>query len=178
MGLPIVLHEDGGPWGVGKSANVVSFSSLLGRGSELECKFPIATCVAVTGEPGHDSVFWQTFFGDLDNLAKGLDQHGNPVAADGAIKWGAVNIFGKADMEVECLKWGLSSYNAAEEVCAWCLANRTTRPFTDLKPTAAWVPSADNMPNEFFVPGCSRMNMQSRMRSSSANTMSDWTRCM
>ena len=85
MGLPIVLHEDGGPYGVGKTTNIVSFSSLLGRGSELECKFPIATCMQVTGEPEHDSVVWQHLFGDFDNLAECLDQHGNPVAADGAI---------------------------------------------------------------------------------------------
>ena len=68
--------------------------------TKLMIEFVIATCMQVTGEPGHDSVFRQHLFGDFDNLAECLDQHGNPVAADGAIRWGGVNIFGKADMEV------------------------------------------------------------------------------
>jgi hypothetical protein len=61
-------------------------------------------------------------------------------------------MWGKADLEQD-VHWGMPSYNAADTVCGNCGANRTDRPFTDLRPDAAWRPGED-MPNPDFIDMC------------------------
>ena len=40
--LPLALHEDAGPYVKRRSANVLSFSSVLGVGPEIDCKWLVA----------------------------------------------------------------------------------------------------------------------------------------
>ena len=56
-------------------------------------------------------------------------------------------LFSEADLEQDTVCWGLVSYNAAAECCGWCLANRSSRPVTDMSHDAEWRPT-ENMTNE------------------------------
>ena len=47
-------------------------------------------------------------------------------------------VFGFADLEQECVKWGLTSWTSSEEVCGICLADRTGRAYTDFRDDAGW----------------------------------------
>ena len=42
-------------------------------------------------------------------------------------------LFAKADEDCRSNDWGLPHYSAKDEVCSECLANRSTRPYTDLQ---------------------------------------------
>ena len=55
---------------------------------------------------------------------------------DGSI-WCFCLLLAKGDEECHCQDWGLPHYNSAEP-CSECLGNRTDKPFTDLRATAAW----------------------------------------
>ena len=59
---------------------------------------------------------------------------------DGEI-WTGIMLFGKADMEAATVSLGLRSYNAGDEVCGYCKANRSNRAYTDLQESAAWRPT-------------------------------------
>ena len=52
--------------------------------------------------------------------------------------------FAKADEECQCQAWGLPHYNS-NEPCSECLANRTDKPFADLKVTTAWRSTAPSL---------------------------------
>ena len=48
--------------------------------------------------------------------------------------------------------WGLPGYGHAIDVCGCCLANRSSRPYTDCRPSALWrSTSLASMPQEFFT---------------------------
>ena len=80
---------------------------------------------------------WDLILGDLLALGSGMVD-GVEVAKDpdGTV-WSFCLLFAKGDEEVHCNEWGLPHYNGAE-VCSECLANRDDRPYTDLRPSAAW----------------------------------------
>ena len=79
---------------------------------------------------------------DLGELEAGYFSDGTPIArdADGTL-WTSYMLFGKSDMEVSTVQWGVTSYNAAEEMCGSCDANRTDKPFTNLRENSEWRPS-------------------------------------
>ena len=108
--LPISLHEDAGPFSKRKSYTVYSFGSVLGVGSEQQCKFPIATEVKVPR--ACDVQFWRCLLADVDLCARDGFAH-----VDG-IQWRACLIFGKADLEVCAVTWGAPHYGAGNEICA------------------------------------------------------------
>ena len=84
-------------------------------------------------------------------LATGRDSNGDVMfPADGDECWTFPMVFGKSDMEVMCLAWGLDSYASAVEICGWCLANRNTLPHTDCRHNAAWRANSP-LPNEIFM---------------------------
>ena len=89
-------------------------------------------------DPATQQAGWDFFLGDLEELAGGIDPDGVPFAEDndGTI-WSGCPLFGKPDCE-QLVAWGGQSYNSADEVCSWCLANRTDRPYTDNLASAAW----------------------------------------
>lgn len=84
--LPCVLHEDAGPYGLGKgrSCSIVSWSVLTGRGSDVQTKFVHHTELKSTSNGLTSSqASWDRFFSDFDALAFGLDpETGEPIAVD------------------------------------------------------------------------------------------------
>ena len=98
---------------------------------------------------------WQQFFENMDCLARGVDENGSPIYIDSeGNTWSGILLFSFGDLEQLCVQYGLSSYGDADQICGWCDANRTDRPFTNLQEFAEWRPS-ENMTDdvlEFF--GC------------------------
>ena len=68
--LPLVIHEDAGPYSKQWGTNIHCWSSLLGRGSELETKFVISSHISLS-QAGYDPAAWQQFLDDLDLLEEG-----------------------------------------------------------------------------------------------------------
>ena len=139
--IPVVFHEDAGPFSKTASTNCGSFSSLLGVGGEKLTKFLIYSHVTATIIENQKENGFQHLLADFENLAVGIVD-GRPVAqdADGTI-WCFLFLFSKADEEKRCVGWGLPSYNSINDVCPDCLADRNFRPFTDLQESAKWRPS-------------------------------------
>ena len=148
--VPLRLHEDAGPFSLGGSVNVLSWSPILGKGTELESKFVYAHYIKEAGEVP-DEVAWQTFEQDLEMLAACMLADGTPIVDSGDLEWRGVMIFGGADLEVQCLSWGLPSYNEPiSDSCGWCLGDRVNRPTNDLRQQALWRPT-ELMSNELFM---------------------------
>ena len=91
-----------------------------------------------------DSDGWKAILDDFDKLADCFS-----VDVDGE-NWNLVLIFATGDLEQLCMKWGLKSYNGPIELCGFCLANRTSRTYTDLQEDAGWRPT-ENMSNEVIA---------------------------
>ena len=47
-------------------------------------------------------------------------------------------MFGKADSEQHSVGWGCVSFNAAQELCIYCPANRSDKPYVDAQASAKW----------------------------------------
>ena len=146
--IPLVIHEDAGPYAKGKSMNIINFSSLLANGAEHDTKLCIATHVK---DPEHADVknievFWRELIKDFEELANGTSE----IHFRNGDKWTAILLFGKGDMEMRVVTWGLPGWKDVDEICPSCLANRTTRPYTDNGPNAGWRRTIAQ-PNEFFL---------------------------
>ena len=142
--IPIVLHEDAGPYSKRHSTIVVSWSALLGIGTELECKVVHHTLVKDKDQRWVGEPAWVILFSDLELLADGHGLHSEgPVARDedGTI-WKCVLLFGKGDVE-QLVHWGHRSYNAKSHICSSCDCDRADMPWTDLRTTASWRKTAD-----------------------------------
>jgi len=154
--VPMAIHEDAGPYTKRKSMNVISVSSLLGVGTERKTKFPFAAHTKLAGtrvptdDPAHALLIQSLGF-----LAAGVvpvpspvrvppeppwepnslneELAGKPIMGN----WSGISLFGKVDMEAATVGWGFPSYNAVE-MCGWCRANRTDKPFTNLLDNAEW----------------------------------------
>ena len=148
--VPLRLHEGAGPFSKGGSVNVISWSPLRGRGIELESKYVYCTHIKEAGE-GPDESAWQGFIDNLDALAHGMLPDGTPLAGADGVVWSGLMLFGGADLEVECLSWGLASYNEVDtDCCGWCLGDRRHRPLNDLRRKAKWRPT-QHMSNLMFM---------------------------
>ena len=144
--LPLTIHEDAGPYAKNRSVVEVSWASILGRGRDIECKFVAFThlkenkSVTATREPNRA---WRRFIDSLVLLETGIypegsARHNEPIAQDAnGVIWKAIVLFGKSDGEQQ-IAWGLPGHTSSDEMCGFCLANRTTRPYTCLKPEATW----------------------------------------
>ena len=135
----------------------VQWGSLLGQGSDIDtiCLSFSYIKTAGSGSRGLKPV-WKKFINSLHDLYLGVDpESGEPLAFDveSGGSWKAIMLFGKSDLE-QSMTWGLVSYNSPDDNCPDCNANRSDKPFTDLKPNAAWVPTAVNMTNEVFLSRC------------------------
>lgn len=127
--IPLTVHEDAGPYAKKKSCNVISFSSLLGEGSEKLRQWPIASYIKAGPSTSEQiDALWVPLLADFRSLVE--DRICGP--------WRFILMFAKADLENRSNAWGLPHYNSADQPCAECLANRTTMPFTDLRASAAW----------------------------------------
>ena len=122
--VPLVLFDDAGPVSKANSTWCRVWYSLLGKGGERESRYLIAS--GLKDEPGEDKS-WATVLASFEQLAA-------PVAPG---TWGGILLFVGADMEYACNVLGLPHYNGTE-VCAFCRANSTTRPFNNFHAAAAW----------------------------------------
>ena len=150
--LPCCVHQDAGPFSKTKSCDNVSFSSLLGDGDEKVTKYLNFTYIAKSDSktrPTPCPIAWGRFLEDWDDLGTGLIGD-TPIAKDeDGTMWCFILLFLKGDEENACNEWGMPHYGS-EEVCGMCMANRVTRPFTDLRRVAAWRPT-EAMPHEVFM---------------------------
>ena len=134
--VPLTVFTDAGPFSLAKSCVVICFSSLLGQGPETLTKFICGSCVKEQSQV--DEGAWGRLIMDMIQLTTGVVD-GSPVAEDAdGVPWRFVLLFCKSDEETRCNEFGMTHYNGAQEICSECLANRTDRPFTDLRAAAAW----------------------------------------
>ena len=154
--IPCSLHQDAGPYSKGKSASCVSWSSLLNCGGELETNFVAFSEVETKGVDCGCRLAWEDFLADFDALANGLDKDtGEPAAQDAdGTQWSFVMIFGFADCE-QLFEWGMSSHRNSV-LCSLCTSNRTDNPWSDLRSTSGWRPSAAAWDNALFMSRCKR----------------------
>ena len=129
--IPCVLHTDAGPCTKSAACNCISWSALLGEGSEKLTKFLICSHLKPTGTPNlTDRPCWERILADFDAMAsEGL--------LVGRRRWRLVLMAVKCDEEVRCNEFGLAHYNS-NECCSECMADRATRPYTDLTADARW----------------------------------------
>ena len=76
---------------------------------------------------------------DLDCLDLGVFPDGTPIARHADIDWAGIMVHGLSDME-QTRTWSGIDYNAVAEndICAWCDANRGSRPYTHLVDDPPW----------------------------------------
>ena len=142
--LPLVLHEDAGPYSKGHSMVEVSFSSLTGKGTDLQTKFLSFAHLKLTNaelDASNPNRAWHRFIDSLTLLADGVHPpgstlEGQPLVVDASgVRWDGIALFGKADGD-QLFAWGVTSWHGSDEVCGYCLGNRSSRPYTDLRMTA------------------------------------------
>ena len=110
-----------------------------------------ANTIKTRGTRGIDHPFWRAFLHDFDMMAEGKDSNGEILFIDSeGNAWGSILLFGEGDCEQIVVCWGCKHYMAAHEMCAFCLANKSTRPYTDLSPEAAWRRTERDMTNQVF----------------------------
>lgn len=110
---------------------MLSISSVLGIGHEKTTQLLIATHVKHKKSEAPDlTQLWNTILEDFEVL----------VQKDEASRWPwrFLVLFAVGDEEVRVVEWGLTSYNAAEECCSECKADRQHHPWTDMRRGAAW----------------------------------------
>ena len=136
--IPCTVHVDAGPITKRKSATCLSWTSLIGSGSEKGSQFLIGTHIKGEHDADHDA--WRAVLSDFDAMASGI-VNGREVAREGRRLWKFVLLIAKADEEARCNTFGLPHYGAAQP-CPECLADRAVggrgMPFTDLRAEAAW----------------------------------------
>ncbi len=133
--IPITIHEDAAPYSKRRSVTTVSWHSVLGEGSDWETRIMAMTWVSDTDNPLDVTHCWHRLLQDFEQLENGF--------GDG---WSATLLWGIGDLE-QTVKWGAPDFRVAGDtvLCPWCNANRTTVPFTDLRPDALfrdppWLP--------------------------------------
>ena len=130
--VPIVLHEDAGPFAKGQSVNILSWSSLLGAGGEKLAQLPIASYIKEGGvstalSPVQQGQLWTPILQDFERMLA------EPIGG-----WRfLVVFFCKGDLEQRSVGWGLASYSAAQP-CSQCCADRGGTSWTEFRSDAAW----------------------------------------
>ena len=130
--IPLAMHEDCGPCSKKLSARCLSFSSILGEGSEKLTHFLCASSIKESKD-ADDFLAWEAMIADFEALASGSFVLRDTQGVD----WKALLLFGQADEECRCNDWGLPHFSA-EEHCPECNANRSDLPYTDLQEGAGW----------------------------------------
>lgn len=140
--IPITVHEDAAPVTKDKGSNCTSFSSILGQGDAKVIVFLCCSSVKLASAEKAEVIAWREILRDCEALAT------EGVQDKRGMTWKFLVLFAKGDGEVH-QTWGLPCHND-QEVCHDCMANRSTRPYTDLQANASWRPS-EQMPFDFFV---------------------------
>ena len=139
--VPLTVHADAGPFTKTTACYCVSFSPLLGAGEAHFTKYLVASYVQKKSSPETDYPFWTRLLDNLLQLGSGVVD-GQEVArdADGTL-WTFALVFVKADEDVRANDFALVHFEGKNEACPECMANRDTRPFTDMSAEAGWRPS-------------------------------------
>ena len=148
--VPCSLHQDAGPISKLSSADCVSWSSVLGEGDEKVTHVLSWSYIKAKQNKPDISCAWDVFLKDWEALATGYVDGQAVARHDSGEVWSFALMFAKADEETRCNAWGLTHWQSASECCTECLANRSNRPFTDLRGGAAWRGS-ETMPTEHYV---------------------------
>ena len=153
--VPFALHGDGVPVFKGKSLEVTSANSLLGRGSTLDLKL-LMGCYwhqCRSKGPGQDTedTMWHVYQWDLNALWSGkhppADHNGTPWppnSAEASIAgtplaggfFGVPWVF-RGDLDYLANALGLEHYGS-HTPCALCQADRSQRPWADFRAGSAW----------------------------------------
>ena len=154
--LPIRIFEDGGPYTKKQSAQNLVFSSLFGKGAELDTRFVLgchAKHKGVSTKVGSDDAAWRLVIASFRILAfKELPPIGpyHPTSIEFKMlqlgfvlklagqRWGLMPLFSQQDLEQLTVGFGLRSYNAAGKCCGYCPADRDLFPFTNLHEDSPW----------------------------------------
>ena len=148
--VPCSMHEDAGPISKLSSADCVSWSSIVWEGDEKVTHLLSWSYIKSKSSSLDKSYAWDVFLKDWEALATGFVDGQAVARHDSGEVWSFALMFAKADEETRCNAWGLTHWQSADECCTECLANRSNRPFTDLRGVAAWRGSAA-MPTEHYV---------------------------
>ena len=109
---------------------------MFSEGGDKLCRIPLCSCIK---EGNADSNKLPENL--LRELWSPIVQQFNQLAAEPIHGYRFFLLFCKGDLQVRCDTWGFPSYNSADQVCSGCSANRTSRPWTDLRAGAAWRPT-------------------------------------
>ena len=101
--VPLAVHEDAGPCTKKLSARCLSFSGVLGEGSEKLTNFLCASAIKST-KGNEDHKAWEAMLADFEHLANGSI---DVIDAEGT-SWDFVLVFSKADEACRCNDWGLT----------------------------------------------------------------------
>ena len=153
--VPFALHGDGVPVFKGKSLEVTSANSLLGKGSTLDLKLLMgcywSQCASKPPGPDTEDAMWKVYHWDIVTLWSGnhplADHTGAPWPEDTAEArlagtplaggfFGVPWVF-KADLDYFAKTLHLEHYGS-HTPCALCRADRDQRPWTDFRPDSAW----------------------------------------
>ena len=141
--FPISMHNDAGPVSRKLSAYVLSWASIFGIGSEIECRFLIASWMPDSFEGLPERVWaecWKSFCALASGVVpEGFEGAGSYLAldADGTI-WKGIVLTSLADGEYNQNVIGMNGASHAEP-CFLCRCNRSTHPFTALGTSAKWM---------------------------------------
>ena len=137
MTIPLTVHADGAPFTKSSSCYCIHFSSMLSMGEERLTKF--LCCSFIKEQGSNDHIAWQRLIPDFLLLAKGENSSGEPLVRDpDGTSWCFAVLFCKADEQCRCDDFGLTHYAGVSEMCSECTANRSDKPFTDLRQAAPW----------------------------------------
>ena len=80
--IPVTIHEDATPFTKRKGTNVVSWSPLLGMGTDIVYKIGTLTYIKTAGQPlDFCKDAWNLFLADLEAMEAGIVD-GIPVLSD------------------------------------------------------------------------------------------------
>ena len=103
--IPLAVHEDAGPFSKRRSTNIINIGSVLGSGTDIECRYPIASYLKSAGDAVDSGLLgWEALFQDLSDLF-----HGDIIIVVEGISWSFVLTFGEGDMEVLCVPLGAAT---------------------------------------------------------------------
>ena len=137
--IPVTIHEDATPFTKRKGTNVVSWSPLLGMGTDIVYKIGTFTYIKTAGQPlDFCKDAWNLFLADLEAMEAGIVD-GIPVLSDpDGVLWKFCAVFGKGDGEVNHVAWGVAGYSSVDKVCGSCHADRDGMPWSNLLPGSLW----------------------------------------
>eukprot|EP00959_Pyramimonas_sp_CCMP1952_P122280 2556364-Pyramimonas_sp.AAC.1 len=117
--VPCSVHCDAGPVTKSKSANIVSWSSMVGFGGEKTSKFTVASYLKSSNNT--DAPLWRALLNDFDHLATGV-VGGTAVAGDDRKLIKFVLLVVKSDEEACSNEFGLPHFNSLTP-CRDCLCD-------------------------------------------------------